>query len=264
MPGYGVQQQDVVLNSVLPHGEPEKVFDNIWVIQGQVKLPILFPPMRISKAMTIIRNPENNHLTLVNAMPLSAETLQKLQQLGEIRNTLRIGGFHGRDDNFYRVKFGAKVYTLKGHVYAKQLGNMPAEPEAGYMLPDVLLDEMSELPFSGAGLKIFRSSKQVEAILLLKQEGGILVTADALQNSAAPDCYYNWPAKVLMKRFGFFKPCNVGPGWLKFARPSLREIRSILDMTFDHVLPGHGAPVIGAAKEKYRPVLNSAIKGCRD
>jgi hypothetical protein len=66
----------------------------------------------------------------------------------------------------------------------------------------------------------------------------------------------------MMKRFGFFKPYNVGPGWLRFASPSADDVRSILQLDFEHVLPGHGDAVIGGAKEKYRPAIEGELKGC--
>lgn len=250
-----------MLNKVLPHGKIEQIFENVWFIQGQVKMPMLLP-MKISKAMTIIRNPENNTLTLINTMPLDGTTLVELEALGAITNTLRIGGFHGRGDNFYKEKYGAKVYALKGHAYSKKFDKEPIASKDGYLQADVWLDETSDLPISNATLKLFKTSHPIEAILCLEQDGGILVTGDALQNTKAPDSYFNLPAKIMMKKFGFFRPYNVGPGWVAFAKPTLKDIRSILDLDFQHVLPGHGEPVIGGAKEKYRPVLESNIKGC--
>ncbi len=251
------------LNKVLPHGNIEKVFDDVWFIQGQVKMPMLFPPMKASKAMTIIRNAENNELTLINAMPLDDEGLQKLSALGIVKNTLNIGAYHGRDDAFYKHKFGTTAYALKGFVYSRNFDKVPkTNPDDGYFKADIYLDDASELPLPEASLKIIQSSNPIEALLHLGSNGGILVSADALQNMAAPDQFCNFFAKKIMKKLGFFKPYNVGPGWAQFAKPSLKEVRSILDMNFDNVLPGHGDPVIGDAKEKYRPVLESDIKGC--
>ena len=249
-----------MLNQVLPHGEIEKVFENIWFVQGQVTLPMLLP-IKISKSMTIIRNPEDNSLTLINAMPLDDAGLAALTGLGEIKNTLRVGGFHGRDDLFYREKFGAKVFALKGHVYSKSLDS--SNSGEGYMQADVWLDETSPLPVPDASLKILRSSTPPEAILCIHQQGGILVTADALHHVPAPNQYFNGLAKVALMFMGFFRPYNVGPGWARAAKPSLAEVRSILELEFAHVLPGHGSQVIGDAKEKYRPILESRIKSCR-
>ena len=49
-------------------------------------------------------------------MRLSKNGLNELEQLGKVTNALRITGFHGRDDAFYREKFGAKIYALTGHI----------------------------------------------------------------------------------------------------------------------------------------------------
>jgi len=66
----------------------------------------------------------------------------------------------------------------------------------------------------------------------------------------------------MMKKMGFFKPCSVGPGWLQFAKPTVAEVRSVLDLDFAHVLPAHGEAVVGGAKEKFRPALEGELKGC--
>ena len=72
---------------------------------------------------------------------------------------------------------------------------------------------------------------------------------------------FNFVAKIVMKRMGFLKPYNIGPGWLQFANPSVADVRSTLDLEFEHVLPCHGDAVIGGAKEKYRPAIEGELKG---
>ncbi len=249
------------LNKILPHGNIEKIFENIWYVKGQVKMPMLLP-MKISKTMTIIKNPLNNELTLLNAMPLNLEGLKQLESIGKITNTLRIGGYHGRDDNFYKEKFNTKAYALKGQVYAKKFEKAVEHPDNGYFKADVIIENESDLPFDNASLKFFETSHPPEAILKLNQDGGILFTADSLQNTAKPDEFCNFFARKMMGKMGFFKAYNVGPGWVQFAKPSLEEIRSILDLEFESLVPGHGDAVIGNAKEKYRPTLEGEIKGC--
>ena len=78
------------------------------------------------------------------------------------------------------------------------------------------------------------------------------------------DAYFNFMAKLVMKRMGFLKPHNVGPGWLQFASPTAADVRSLLELDFEHVLPTHGSPVIGSAKEKYRPAIEGKLKGSRN
>jgi len=132
------------------------------------------------------------------------------------------------------------------------------------MQPDVRLSAMDALPIDGASLKVFGSATPPEAICRLDRDGGILITGDSLQHTPVPDEFFNFPAKIMMKKMGFFRPYNVGPGWLQFAHPAADDVRSILEMEFDHVLPGHGAPVIGGAKEKFRTAIEGDLKGCHD
>jgi len=70
------------------------------------------------------------------------------------------------------------------------------------------------------------------------------------------------PMKIMMKKFGFWKAHNVGPGWLQFAKPNRGNVRSIMNLNFEHVLPDHGAVVIGNVKEKFRPVVEGELACC--
>jgi hypothetical protein len=40
-----------------------------------------------------------------------------------------------------------------------------------------------------------------------------------------------------------------------------KGVRSILDLEFEHVLPGHGDAVVGDAKNRYRPTIEGELKG---
>lgn len=128
---------------------------------------------------------------------------------------------------------------------------------APYLVPDQIIDETSKLPVAGARLVEFKSTSPGEGLLLIERDGGILISGDCLQNWARPDQYFNLPAKLIMRFMGFIKPHNIGPGWLKSAKPEVREIKELLDLDYDHVLPAHGAPVIGNAKSRFKPAISS-------
>ncbi len=242
------------------HGVIKKVFDNIWFVQGTVKMPMLVP-MKISHSMTIIKNPDNNELSLINSMRLSEDGIRELEKLGRVTNIIRIAGYHGKDDGYYRERFDAKIFAIKGQTYTRKMSDN-INAEEGYLQPDEWLDKDSVLPIGSATLKILESASPTEAIILLEREGGILITGDSLQNTPIADQYVNFLARIMMKKMGFYKAYNVGPAWLQFAKPDEDDVRSILALNFDHVLPGHGDAVIGKAKEKYRPVLEGELKGC--
>lgn len=238
------------------HGEFAEVFEGVWFVRGGVKMPMRLP-MKIGRSMTVVRGEDG--LTIFNSMRLSEDGFGELESLGEIKHVVRLAGFHGRDDGFYRERYGARICAIEGQRYAR---GMDPNKEDAYMEADEWLSEASELPIADAKLKVFSTSNPPEAVCLIERHGGILVTGDSLQHTPTPDEFFNWPAKLMMKRFGFFKPYNVGPGWLQFAHPTVSDVRSVLDLEFDHVLPGHGAAVIGDAKEKYRPAIEGELKGC--
>lgn len=240
-----------------PHAELEELFEGVWFVRGGVKMPMRIP-MKIGRSMTVVRGDDG--LTLFNSMRLSEEGLTQLDSLGEVKHVVRLAGFHGRDDGFYRDRYGAKIHAVEGHRYVR---GMDIKKDAPYLEPDEWVTEESSLPIADARLKVFATSDPPEAVCLIERHGGIVVAGDSLQHSPKPDEFFNWPAKIMMKRFGFFKPYNVGPGWLQFARPTASDVRSILDLEFEHVLPGHGAAVVGDAKNKYRPVIEGELKGSR-
>ncbi len=106
-----------------------------------------------------------------------------------------------------------------------------------------------------ASLFQFKTATIPEGVLLLDRDGGIAIAGDALQNWGTTDSYFSLPGKMMMKAMGFIKPFNIGPGWLRATKPQASDVKRILDLPFEHLLPAHGAPVIGQARESYRPAI---------
>jgi len=236
---------------VYPHGELEELFADLWFITGSVKMPGPLP-MRFSRNMVVVR--QGRELTLINTMRLDDEGLAALDTLGEVKHLIRLAGFHGMDDPFYKDRYGAKVWVVKGQSYAKGFTNPKTKPEDGYFSPDVEMDASTELPIAGAEL-ITLECLAGEGLIFLDRDGGIIVAGDSLQNWASTNRYFSLAAKALMKLIGFIKPHNVGPGWVKQSKPKLEQLAAVLDREFDHLLPVHGDAVIGDAKEKFRPAI---------
>lgn len=240
---------------VFPHGDIEEMFDGIWLVGGS--LGFKRPPMRFSRNMTIVRH--DGALTLVNTLRLDDARLEALDALGEVKHVVRIAGFHGMDDRFYADRYGAKVWCVEGMAYAKGFDVTKTAPEAGYFQPDAWVGPDDALPLPAASLHVI-GGKVPEGVLRLDRDGGILITGDALQNWQRGDPHFTLLARVMMRLMGFIKPHNVGPGWLKEARPDKAALRALLDLEFEHVLPAHGAPVIGGAREKFRPAVERATR----
>jgi hypothetical protein len=231
----------------LPHGELREVLPDTFLVTGTVQLPGPMP-VRFSRNMTVVRDGER--LVLVNSVRLDEAGLAALDRLGKVTDVVRLAGFHGMDDPFYKERYGAKVWALRGQRYTS--GFAPGgEP---YFTPDVEMDAKTALPLEGARLYVIDATP-VEGVLLVDRSGGIAITGDCLQHWHQPDAYFSWMARIMMRMMGFIRPYNVGPAWLKQARPPRAQLRGILDLPFASVLPSHGAPVVGDAREHYRPAI---------
>jgi hypothetical protein len=234
----------------LPHGDLRELFPDIFFVTGTAK--ISGKPLAFSRNMVVIR--ESGSLTLVNSVRLGEHGLRALEKLGSVDNVIRLAGFHGMDDPFYKDRYGARIWAVKGQPYVSGF-DTSAEP---FFEADEWIDAASELPVEGARLYVFKSARPAEAVMVLLRDGGILISGDALQNWRAPDRYFSLMGRLMMPFMGFIKPFNIGPGWKKLVKPSAADLRGLFDLRFEHVLPAHGDEVIGGAAEKFRPAIEKA------
>jgi hypothetical protein len=232
----------------LAHGAIAEVLPGIHFVTGTVGLPGPLP-VRFSRNMTIVR--EGERLVLVNSVRLDDAGLAALDALGKVTDVLRLAGNHGADDPFYKDRYGAKVWVVKGQRYT---AGFDTKSPNTYFAPDVEADAETELPIAGARLHVIASSPP-EAVLILDRAGGVAVCGDCLQNWAKVDPYFSFFGRLMMPRMGFIKPHNVGPAWFKTCKPPVAEVRALLGLPFANVLPAHGAPVLGDARERFRPAI---------
>lgn len=232
------------------HGELRELFPGIHFVTGTVAMG---PGIRFSRNMTVVR--EGNALVLVNSVRLDDAGLKQLDALGDVTHVIRLAGFHGADDPFYKERYGAKVLAIKGQRYTTGFSSDGQEP---YFEADAGIDATTPLPIGDASIYTFGSTPP-EALLVLAREGGIVVAGDCLQHWHTTDPYFSFFGGLMMRMMGFIKPHNVGPAWLKEAKPSADDLRGVLELEFEHVLPAHGAPVVGGAKPAYRAAVERAI-----
>jgi hypothetical protein len=238
--------------AAMPHGTLSEPFPDVFFVQGTMRLPGVLP-MRFSRNMVVVRTGER--LVLVNTVRLDDAGLEALDRLGKVTDVVRLAGNHGMDDPFYADRYKAKVWVVKGQRYVAGLGAGGADV---YFESDEEMVPGGPLPIEGATLHGI-DAHPPEALLRLPNDGGVLISGDCLQHWAKADAFFSVPARIAMPLMGFVKPHNVGPAWLKGCKPSKDDLRAILGLSFAHVLPGHGAPVIGDAVAKYRPAIERAV-----
>lgn len=217
----------------LPHGDIQEVFPDVFFVKGQSKFEAQGNQVQFTRAMTIVRDGED--LTLVNTVRLSEDGLRALDGLGKVKNIVRIGANHGRDDAFYSDHYNVPVWALAGTQH-----NRPVKSEA-------TLGAGNQGPIDGASVVVFDSIAASEAVLFLKRNGGILISCDSLQNMTGPDEHFDALSAEILKKGGFFRAGNIGPAWRAGHQPDVADFERILGLEFKHLLPSHGDPLLNDA-----------------
>jgi len=226
-----------------PHPPAERhlplreVFPRVWLASSEVTQRIALG-LRIRFGRNMVAVLADDGWVLFNPVRLGDAAENELLARGPIRHAVRLGTYHGRDDAYYVEHLGAEFWCVPG------VQEYPAPGSARAITEDE--------PFALAGAKvvIFGVASRAECAVFLP-EHRLLLTCDSVQH------YENDPllsalARVVMFPMGFFRPCVIGPLWLKWTTPPGRSQRAdferILALDFDNLIGGHGTPKIGGAK----------------
>jgi hypothetical protein len=221
----------------LLHGRLEEIFPDVFFVSGAMKTELMGAHWEFSRNMTVVR--DGDALTLINSVRLDANGLAQLDALGRVVNLVKIGSLHGRDDAFYKARYGATFWALPGMTHEHGLA------------ADRQLSPDGEMPFAGCSVFVFQTTKLPECIVRIDRAGGILVACDSLQNWLEPDEFFSVESRQMMTEMGFFQPASLGPLWMKVNEPQGQDFVRLCELSFRHALCGHGSPVRDTAKEAY-------------
>lgn len=224
-----------------PHGELLPIFDDAWWLTGTVKFN---PVIRLARNMAVLRN--GRELTLINAIRLDDAGLKKLEALGDVAHVMRIG-IHAMDDAFYLDRYGAKYWSVD------RGGLAPSTTE---------LTEDCALPFPDAEVFRFRDTVEAEAAILVRREGGLLITCDSVQHWA-PSPLMSLSAKMITRVMGFQKPAQIGPPWKKIMTPkggTLKpDFERLAGLGFDKLIGAHGGLLERDATDALRATIRREL-----
>lgn len=233
-----------------PHGTLVDVLPGLHLVQGSMHLG----PARFSRNMVVIQRGDD--LVLVNTVRLDAGGLEALDGLGRVTDIVRLAHGHGRDDPFYKARYGATVWDMAGMRYFK---GVRWNKGATYFRSDHQLDGETCPPLPGARL-FHLGTVPPEAVLWLPHAGGTLIAGDALHNWGTPHGHFNLPGRLLFRCMGLIGPHRFGKGVLDICRPAPARLRALLDLGWDHLLPAHGDAVLGDAPAQYEAALAAYVR----
>jgi hypothetical protein len=212
-----------------PHGELQVAFPDVFFIFGTNKTRHAGVEIQTSRTMVVVR--EGDGLTLLNTVRLTEPGLRELEALGEVRHIVRLGAFHGRDDPFYRDRYGATLWALPGAEHVDGKG------------ADRALEAGKASPIGASEVFVFESARFPEAAVLLHREGGILIMCDAVQNWTHVDELFSPQCGEMFAAQGLIRAANIPSTWRHACAPSAEDFRRLLKLPFRHLITGHGGPL---------------------
>lgn len=230
-----------------PHGALQEVFPDVFFVTGTNKTQHAGIEFQTSRNMVVVRSGDT--LTLLNTVRLDEAGLRRLESLGTVTDVIRLGAFHGRDDPFYRDRYGATLWALPGAMHADG-----REAQR-------LLAAGHPLPLRDSDLFVFESAKFPEAAVLLRQEGGILLTCDAVQNWTTVDPYFSADCGARFLSEGLIRPMNIPATWRQACGPDPSDFRRLLELRFRHLISAHGEPARDEAHSLLRGRVDEVFGG---
>jgi len=229
--------------AAMPHGALEEIVDGVFWVRGKIRFG---PGVWIPRNMVVVRS--GDELSVISAVRLDDDGEQALARLGKVRHVIKLGYAHGLDDPYYVSRFEARYWALPG-------GARPHDPKP--------TDELGpgSTPIADADAFRFELVQLAEGALLVRRDGGLLVTCDAVQNW--PDTTgCNLLASIATRVMGFTsRPAQIGKPWRKAATPKGGTLKPDFDrlaaLEFRHLIGAHGAPLRDTAKTDLAATVDS-------
>ena len=229
-----------------PHAPILKIDEGLYLAPGSFRLA---PLMRISRNMVVVR--EDDVLTLVNPIRLSADGEAQLEALGTVQHVVRLGAFHAADDAYTVARFNAQYWS------------QPHSTNQIELKPDQILSARGPLPLKSASLFEFSETARPECALLIHRGNGTLITCDGLQHYGDYS-RHSLLAKICMPLLGFPRTVVIGPMWKKALTKEngslYPDFERLSQLPFDCLVSAHGTPLMAGAHAAVSRAIAAAFK----
>lgn len=222
------------------HDSLIEIFPNIYLLRGSIHMGF---GLRMNRNMIVIK--QNSDLTLINPVRMSTAGLNQLNQLGHVKNVIRLGDFHGLDDQFYIDTYQAHFWSQSNHTNYPELS------------PNTSINTSTVSPIHDSEIFIFETALYPEAALLIKSVK-LLITTDSVQYWSDWK-YMSFPTKIILWLMGFRVGLFLGGPWLKRVTPKDKNLESdfeqLLNLEFEHLVAAHGTVLMTNAKQQLMEVV---------
>jgi hypothetical protein len=227
-----------------PHDQIQNLYPGVFLLHGSIKMG---PGMRMNRNMVILQSgPE---ITLINPLRMNEEGLTALDLLGKVSKIIRLGDFHGLDDEFYLNRYKCEFWAQQGQETYKS----PS--------PATIINASTTGPIKNSEFFIFESAIFPEAALLIK-EHKLLITTDSIQYHSDWS-YFSWFTKFVFKFLGFKAGLNIGGPWLKRVTPKGGTLKNdfvaLFALDFEAIIAAHGALIKNGAKELLKTEISNVF-----
>ena len=232
-------------NQSFPGVEPQdplvEILPDLYLLRGSIRLA---PGISIGRNMVVIR--EDGELSLIGSVRMTPENESRLEDLGTVRNLIRIG-LHGADDAYTVSRFGCRFWCLAG---TETVYERPT--------PDQIFTRTAGLPFLDADLHGFEGISSPEVAIIWRRNGGVLITSDALQHYGDWR-YFNATSRFIHPLMGFSRGMIVGPAWHRLLTVDESGLRGSFDnlvaKDFKHMIGLHGTLCRDVARDRIRAAM---------
>lgn len=228
-----------------PHDPIRNLYPGVFLLQGSIRMG---PGMWMNRNMVILQH--GAELTLINPVRMDEQGLASLDALGRVRRLIRLGDFHGLDDEFYLDRYRCEFWAQSGQGTYKT------------PLPTTVIGVGTAGPVENSEFFLFQTALYPEAALLLR-EHRLLITTDSIQYHADWRFFTGF-TKLVFKLMGFKIGLNIGGPWLKRVTPKGKTLEGdfagLMTLDFDAIIAAHGALLGSAAKTLLRAELQRRFR----
>ncbi len=222
-----------------------EIFSDVYLLRGSIKIA---PLLQINRNMLVIR--DGDVLTLVNAVRMNEQNLKHLDRLGKVKHVIRLGDFHGLDDQFYIDRYAAQFWSQAKHDTYKEL------------VPTKIIDQQQTPPIANSEFFIFTAAQYPEAAILLK-EHKLLITTDSVQYWDDHK-YISFISRIVLLLMGFRLTLFIGGPWLKRVSADKNSLQAdfqrLLQLDFNSIVAAHGNVLKDTAKTELEKVVAKTFK----